>query len=77
MAYTIVRHRVNDYATWRKAFDALEPQRKQGGERSAAVINTWDSVSAAKAFFDSPALKGAMESAGVAGPPDFLFADEA
>jgi hypothetical protein len=89
MAYRHCRHRVNDYAMWRKPFDDFELQRKQGGERSAlelqadgdlnevTVINAWDSVPTAKACFDSLVLKSTMESAGLAGPHGFLFTDEA
>ena len=89
MAYTIVRHKVNDYATWRKVFDDFESVRKEGGEKSAVVIqvdgdpndviviNTWESMETAKAFFGQGALKEAMQNAGVTGPPDFVFGNEA
>ena len=85
MAYAIARHTVKDYAAWRRVFDEFEPVRKQGGERSAVVlqadgnpndvtvINTWDSVAAAKAFFGQEALKEAMQKAGVASEPQFFF----
>lgn len=89
-AYSIVTHPVKDFATWRKVFDEFEPTRKSGGERSAivlqgaddangvTVINAWDSVDAVKAFFFGLSeLKAAMEEAGVAGEPTFLFTREA
>ena len=89
MATTIVRHKVNDYATWRKAFDEFASVRKDGGEKSFSVlqvdgdpndvivVNTWPSIDAAKAFFAKKELKEAMEKAGVAGPPEFIFSNEA
>ena len=88
MATTIVRHKVNDYAVWRKAFDEFDANRKAGGEQSFSVlqvdgdpndvivINTWESMDAAKAFFGQEELKEAMQKAGVAGPPEFVYANE-
>lgn len=89
MAYTIVKHKVNDFAAWKKVFDEFEPTRKAAGEKSAvvlltdgdpnevSVINTWDSIAAGKAFFESPELREAMEGAGVASPPEFFLGNEA
>jgi hypothetical protein len=85
MAYVLVRHRVNDFALWRKAFeDALET-RREGGEVSFRIMNgvadpllvvglfEWDSVENAKVFFDSSGLKSKMEAAGVAEQPEIYF----
>ena len=88
-AYTIASHTVRDFATWKSLFDQFEPIRKDGGERSAVVlrhsddpnmvtvINTWDTIETAKAFFNREELKSAMGEAGVTAPPTFLFANEA
>jgi len=88
-AYTIASHPVRDFATWKSLFDQFEPIRKDGGERSAVVlrhsddpnmvtvINTWDTIETAKAFFNREELKSAMGEAGVTAPPTFLFANEA
>ena len=88
MAITIVRHKVKDYAAWRKIFDQFQSARKQGGEQSATVvqvegdpndiivINTWKSLDVAKAFFGRPELKQAMQNAGVASPPEFIYGND-
>ena len=71
-AYTIASHPVRDFATWKSLFDQFEPIRKDGGELSAVVlrhsddpnmvtvINTWDTIETAQAFFNREELKAAM-----------------
>ena len=88
-AYTITTHPVKDFDAWKAVFDQLEPVRKEGGERSAVVlrhagdsnmvtvINTWDIIETAQAFFSRQELKAAMGEAGVTAPPTFVFANEA
>ena len=89
-AYTIVTHPVKDFETWKSVFDQIAPVRKEGGERSAVVlrhaddsnmvtiINTWDTIEIAQAFFSQEELmKSAMGEAGVTAPPTFVFANEA
>ena len=88
-AYTITTHPVKDFGAWKAVFDQLEPVRKEGGERSAVVlrhagdsnmvtvINTWDTIETAQAFFSRQELKAAMGEAGVTAPPTFVFANEA
>ncbi len=87
--YTIATHPVKDFNTWKSLFDQFEPVRKEGGERSAVVlrhtddpsmvtvINTWDTIETAEAFFNREELKSAMQEAGVTAPPTFVFANEA
>jgi hypothetical protein len=41
------------------------------------IINTWDTIEAAQAFFSQEELKSAMGEAGVTAPPTFVFANEA
>lgn len=88
MAISIVRHRVNDYAQWREAFDAFAPIREAGGERSAivvqeesdpndvTVIETWPSLEMAKRFIGSSELRSAMDHAGVVGAPVVLYGSD-
>ena len=88
-AYTIVTHPVKDFDVWKSIFDKFETVRKEGGERSAVVlrhaddsnmvtvINTWDTIETAQAFFSQEELKAAMGEAGVTAPPTFVFANEA
>jgi hypothetical protein len=89
MIRMFVRHRVADYGTWRKGYDAFEAHRPSFGVTGQAVYQdaadpqmvtvTHDlpSVDAAKALATSDALKQAMEAAGVVGTPDIWFAKQA
>ena len=88
-AYNIATHPVKDFSAWKSLFDRFESVRKDGGERSAVVlqhaddpnmvtvINTWDTIETAQAFFSQEELKAAMEEAGVTAPPTFVFGNEA
>jgi len=41
------------------------------------IINTWDTIETAQAFFSQEELKAAMGEAGVTAPPTFVFPNEA
>ena len=81
MVRLFVRHKVQDYAAWRKGYDAFEPTRIRLGAQGHAVyrevddgndVTVWhdfSDVDAAKAFSGSAELKAAMQGAGVVGPP--------
>jgi hypothetical protein len=85
MVRMFVRHKVADYAAWRKGYDAFEPSRTKLGARGHAVyrdiddsndVTAWhdfDNVEAAKAFAGSSELKAAMKGAGVVGVPTIWF----
>lgn len=89
MAGMLIQHKVNDFATWKKVFEANSGLRKSGGELSheifqdasdpnrVTVINKWNSLENAQKFAQSPELKAAMAEAGVAGPPTVTFLNEA
>lgn len=80
-ATLVVRHQVNDYATWRPVYDSLEGLRGQHGCTGARVwqhadngndiLVTHDFPTADRAagFASDPELKAGMAKAGVAGPP--------
>ena len=80
-ATLVVRHSVNDYATWRPVYEELESLRVQHGCTDKRVLvapgNTNDifithdfpTVEQADAFAHDPALREGMERAGVAGAP--------
>jgi hypothetical protein len=80
-ATLVVRHTVNDYATWRPVYDELESLRVQHGCTDKRVLVSPDnandifithdfpSVEQAGAFAHDPALREGMERAGVAGAP--------
>jgi len=85
MIRMFVKHKLNDYAAWRKGYDAFEPNRAKLGVRGHAVyrdvddandVTAWhdfDNVEAAKAFASSNELKAAMMGAGVVGAPTIWF----
>jgi hypothetical protein len=80
-ATLVVRHKVEDYAAWRKVYEDLEPLRVQHGctakriwqlaDNPNDVLVTHDFPSAEDAgkFAGDPGLKAGMARAGVAGPP--------
>jgi hypothetical protein len=84
-----VRHKVNDYAAWRKAYDNFEATRSGMGASGHEIFQTadnpneitawhdFDSLEKAQAFAGSSELRETMGSAGVVGQPDIWFADPA
>ncbi len=89
MIRMFVRHKVNDYAGWRKAYDDFEATRSSMGASGHEVfqaaddpndVTAWhdfDSLEKAQAFAGSSELRQAMEGAGVAGQPDIWFTNPA
>ena len=87
MVRMFVRHKVKDYAAWRKAYDAFEPERGGFGVRGHSVfqsvgdpndVTVWhdfDTTEKAQSFSDSARLKEVMQAAGVASTPDIWFAN--
>jgi len=82
MALVIVRHKVAEFLTWKRAFDGHAPARAEAGfsnvrvYRSAddpsdvVVLLDTDDIGKAKQFIASPELKSAMSAAGVVDKPD-------
>ena len=76
-----IHHEVNDYAAWKKAYDAFDPTRKILGVTAQTVYRSVDdpndvtathdfrTADKARAFAASPELRTAMEKAGVKGAP--------
>lgn len=89
MTRMFVRHEVEDYEVWRKAYDDFDDERRGMGVTDDAVyrsvdndkdVTVWhdfDSADAAKSFAESPRLREVMAGAGVAGPPDIWFVEQA
>jgi quinol monooxygenase YgiN len=89
MASMLVQHKVKDFAAWKKTFDSVADFRASSGELSAQIyrdasdpnqltlIFKWNSLANAQKFAHSPELKAAMEKAGVEGPPNIYFLNEA
>ena len=89
MPYLMVRHKVEDWAKWKKAFDEHGAARADAGSKGGqlfrnaddpneiVVVFSWDGMDKARAFAQSEDLKQIMERAGVADKPDVFFLDEA
>ncbi|CAN1208599.1 antibiotic biosynthesis monooxygenase [Tumidithrix helvetica PCC 7403] len=87
MQYVLIIHEVENYAAWKKIFDAASGIRKQAGERSYQVLkyenepnkivhfSEWTSIAAAKAFFESPELIKIRAEAGVKAP-EFIYLEQ-
>ena len=88
MAIVMIRHRIEDYAQWKKEFDAFVEQRRAGGEKAYRVAHAvgdknnlclvfdWDTAANAKRFLESPELAAAMKRAGVSEKPETWIAEE-
>ncbi len=88
MPYMFGRATVEDYATFRDAFDDAEEIRRSAGSTGEAVYQSPDdpnevtvqiefpTVEAAKVYALSQGLREAMQRAGVQGPPTIWFVNE-
>ena len=89
MPYLFVTHTVEEYAKWKPVFDEHGAFRKANGSKGAHVFQSadnpnevvllfeWANLENARQFVQSPNLREAMERAGVTGPPDVHFLNEA
>lgn len=88
MAYILIRHKVEDYEKWKKAFDDYIDRRRESGEKTwqvfrdeedpnmVSVLNEWESAEKARAFTEDPDLKEKMGEAGVSGRPEIFYLGE-
>jgi hypothetical protein len=88
MGLIIVRHRVKDFATWKKAFDAHANAQKSAGLTNPRVFRSADDrnetvilfdaqdLVKARQFASSPDLKSTMQAAGVMDQPSIFFLEE-
>ncbi|MEO8205381.1 MAG: antibiotic biosynthesis monooxygenase [Chthoniobacterales bacterium] len=86
MQYVLIIHEVENYSAWKNVFDNATAIRKTAGELSYQLLkyennpdkivhfSAWTSLTAAKAFFESPALVKIRKEAGVKSP-DFIYLD--
>ena len=89
MAVVIIRHKVKDFASWKRAFDAHKPAREGTGLSKSRVFRSADDpsevvlvfdaadISKVKAFVASAELQSAMKAAGVVDKPDVYFLNPA
>lgn len=85
MPYVIIRHKVADYAKWKRAVNAFKKFRQTSGETSFHVLRGskkpndltvccgWDNTNRLKKFMKSKELRKAMKEAGVVGKPEIGF----
>lgn len=86
MTTLVIRHKVKDYGSWKRVYDAYD--RKGDGctrasvHRDAAdpsvvvVTERFGDAKAAKAHASSGKLKAAMGEAGVQGAPEMWFLED-
>jgi quinol monooxygenase YgiN len=89
MASMLIQHKVKDFAEWKKVYDSVSDLRASNGELSDQIFRDasdpnkltlvfkWNSLANAQKFAHSPELRAAMEKAGVEGPPNVFFLNEA
>jgi quinol monooxygenase YgiN len=88
MTTMVVRHKVSNYETWRKAYDDFASVQKAKGVTGQAAYQATDnpnditvthdfaSVAAAQDFVNSDELKKAMQGGGVVGAPSIWFTNK-
>jgi hypothetical protein len=89
MPRLFVRHDVEDYDTWKAAYDAFDAERQSMGVTGHAVYRSVDdgndvtayhdfeTLEAAQHFASSARLREVMAQAGVSSEPQIWFVEEA
>ena len=87
MSYVIVRLTVEDFAKWKAVFDELGALRKNSGPKGGqlfrkadspnevVIIFEWSDLDMGRDYFQSDALRQAMQRGGVMGRPEVTFLD--
>jgi len=85
MSYVLIRHKVANYAKWKRVVNAAKAWRKASGEKSFYVLRSsknpndltvccgWDSAARMQKFIKSPELRQRMKDAGVVSKPEVCF----
>ena len=88
-SFLVIRHKVKDFAAWKKAYDLHQPSRQQAGLTERHLLRGADDpnqvimlfeardLQKAREFIASPDLRDAMARAGVADKPDLYFLNSA
>ena len=85
MTTLIVQHTVESYETWKPGFDGHQDSRRLHGATRHRVLRDGNNVTilidfpdrdSATGFAQDPALREAMDKAGVTGLPAIAFSDE-
>jgi hypothetical protein len=87
MAWTHVRHRVEDYPKWKEVFDSTTEYLRSNGRKGyrllaiegdpnhVLVMEEFETEDQARAFIESDYLREAMGRAGVSDEPDILVVE--
>jgi heme-degrading monooxygenase HmoA len=85
MPYVMIRHKVANYARWKRVVQSAAKWRKASGEtcfyalrgarnpNDITVVCEWNTSARMKKFMASPDLRKAMKGAGVIGKPVISF----
>jgi len=88
MPYLLVRHRVENFETWKPIFDEHGATRGEHGGKGGYLFRSaedpneivllleWEDLEKARRFAQSEDLREAMQRAGVADRPDIYFLEE-
>lgn len=85
MTTLIVQHTVDSFEDWKPGFDGHQDSRRQHGATQHRVLRDGNNVTilidfpdrdSAAGFAQDPALREAMDKAGVTGVPAIAFSDE-
>jgi quinol monooxygenase YgiN len=89
MATLFVKHEVDDFGTWKQAFDDFDAEREsmgvighgiyqaEGNPNNVTIYHHFESMEAAKIFMGSDRLREVMTEAGVQGEPIVWFTTKA
>ena len=85
MPYVLIRHRVANYAKWKRVVNSSKALRKRSGEKSfqvyrssrnpsdLTVVCAWDTAARMQKFIKSAELRERMMEAGVISKPEIQF----
>ena len=87
MSCLLIRHKVQDYSTWKAVFDEQADVRRANGSQGGRLFRStesgevlelleWDDLERARLFADSDDLREAMARAGVTDRPDIWFLED-
>jgi heme-degrading monooxygenase HmoA len=88
MPALLIRHKVNDFETWKPVFDELDANRRAHGCQGSWIFRNddnpsetlillrWDDLDRARLYVQSDDLRDALNRGGVAEEPDFWFLED-
>ena len=89
MPTMIVKLKVADFERWKSEYDQLEMLRREHGwtaheiyrdsaePNTVVIVNHMPDLGRAKAYLESDAVRSGVQRAGVQGPPEVWYLDEA